>query len=239
MATYLLSWNPKVYKWTHDFSKPYRGDWTTSSKGIVPGDRLFMIRLGKEPRGIIGAGQATSEVVERHVDCELEMCDPERPFPMSKLESGLLKKGYWHPRASGGSIPEDVARQLEREWAKFLGKPFRPTPTAEASAIEGILREIVTYSRSRSPKQREAALQESNWTCAACEVDFSQVLGGDGKRVLQVHHRKQLSSEHTPVITKPSDLAVVCANCHLMIHAKRDKPIPVETLRRRLKRWST
>jgi 5-methylcytosine-specific restriction protein A len=56
-----------------------------------------------------------------------------------------------------------------------------------------------------------------------------------GKRVLQVHHRKQLSSRDAPALTKPEDLAVVCANCHLLIHYDPKRALSVKALRKKLK----
>ena len=52
---------------------------------------------------------------------------------------------------------------------------------------------------------------------------------------MQVHHRKQLSSRDTPTVTKVSDLAVVCANCHLLLHLDQEKALGVEELREMLR----
>jgi predicted HNH restriction endonuclease len=60
------------------------------------------------------------------------------------------------------------------------------------------------------------------------------VLDGRGVRVLQVHHRKQLSAREAPSITKLGDLAVVCANCHLLLHLDPKNALKVEKLREML-----
>jgi 5-methylcytosine-specific restriction protein A len=49
-----------------------------------------------------------------------------------------------------------------------------------------------------------------------CGFDFEAVYGELGKHFAHVHHRKQLKSGER--VTKPGDLAIVCANCHAMIH---------------------
>ncbi len=59
-----------------DFQKDgnlYFGRWSCgNSKNIRPDDRVFMIRLGKDPRGIMASGRADSEVYkDRHWDEEL------------------------------------------------------------------------------------------------------------------------------------------------------------------------
>ena len=99
------------------------------------------------------------------------------------------------------------------------------------SALEGQLTETRVARRSRNAKLRRAALLEAAGKCAACQTDFGALLGGRGRRVLQVHHRRQMSDRDQPEWTDVDDLDVVCANCHLMIHADRDAPLPAEALR--------
>lgn len=101
-------------------------------------------------------------------------------------------------------------------------------------AIEGIARETTITSRGRSEPLRRAALARAGGICEACGMDYSALAGGLGLRVLQVHHRQQLSLVEEPTVNGLDDLAVVCANCHLMIHADVSRAIPVEELRRRL-----
>src|ERR1043165_5256318 len=77
MPTYLLVWNPKKWHWWDDLGDSFRkagkyyvGDWSSgNSKSIRKGDRVFLIRLGKEPRGIVASGFATSAPEEgKHWD---------------------------------------------------------------------------------------------------------------------------------------------------------------------------
>lgn len=97
--------------------------------------------------------------------------------------------------------------------------------------VEGIARESVVLSRSRSAILRREALRVSGGTCACCGVDFSQVLNGRGLRALQVHHIRQLALRETPEATTLSDLAVVCANCHAIIHTDLKVAMKVEELK--------
>lgn len=78
---------------------------------------------------------------------------------------------------------------------------------------EGIARETTVITKSRSGKLKKAALTNARGICAVCGIDYSQVLGGLGGRVLQVHHRKQLALADEPQDNCIEDLAVVCANC--------------------------
>lgn len=99
------------------------------------------------------------------------------------------------------------------------------------SILEGIARELTVMARSRSRKLRDLALRRSHGVCEACGTDFSVLLGGKGTHVLQVHHRRQLALQDAPKLTGPDDLAVVCANCHAIIHADLLSAMSVEALR--------
>lgn len=69
MNTFLFAWNPNRWDWT-DLEESIdqletvgyvERRWSCgNSKSIKKGDRVFLIRLGKEPRGIMGSGYAKS-----------------------------------------------------------------------------------------------------------------------------------------------------------------------------------
>jgi predicted HNH restriction endonuclease len=48
---------------------------------------------------------------------------------------------------------------------------------------------------------------------------------------LQVHHLLQLNADDKPRITRVDELAVVCANCHLLLHLNPRRAIQPSTLR--------
>lgn len=103
--------------------------------------------------------------------------------------------------------------------------------SASPSIVEGIAREAKVVTRSRSRKLRRSAMERSKGVCEACGTDYSKLFGGKGLRVLQVHHREQLALQDLPRLTSPDELAVVCANCHTMIHSDPLRAMPVEALR--------
>ena len=105
---------------------------------------------------------------------------------------------------------------------------------AEESDIEGTKTEVTNLKTKRSQKLRNLAFKAAHGICCVCCRDYSKVLSGRGVRVLQVHHRDQLSARDVPSISKVSDLAVVCANCHLLLHLDPGKALSVEQLREML-----
>lgn len=142
MATYLLIWNPEYYPWDDiadaaqeiKRKRVFSWGWSTGSrKSIQKGDRLFLIRLGKEPKGIMASGWATSDVYPDthwnnsqtqkealYVDIDFDRIlvpGIDRIINIDLLENHpVLKKKYWHPRGSGAEIPDDVANELEEIW---------------------------------------------------------------------------------------------------------------------------
>jgi hypothetical protein len=90
-------------------------------------------------------------------------------------------------------------------------------------APEGGERLVTHLRRERSPKLRNAKIaavlrsESGNLICEACDFDFAVTYGKIGKGFAEVHHRKQLANSG-PRKTALSDLAVLCSNCHRIIH---------------------
>lgn len=128
------------------------------------------------------------------------------------------------------------ASQIERTTKPATSSENRSSSEPETrftgeSDLEGLVTEVVRFQRKRSRKLRDLAFQQANGVCCVCERDFSKLLGGRGMRVLQVHHRDQLAARDEPTLTTVSDLAVVCANCHLLLHLDANKALNVDELR--------
>ena len=124
-------------------------------------------------------------------------------------------------RETGLAIPRD-AMQVPSHLAARVWRVARGLPsTAVDKRMEGMVTE--SKSKYRDPALRSAALALADGRCAGCEKNYRRVAGGKGEKCLVVHHKKQLKDTDQPVETRVSDLAVVCANCHMLIHANRDK----------------
>jgi 5-methylcytosine-specific restriction protein A len=147
MNTYLLTWSPRKWQWK-DLQKRIseikrKGrcitDWSCgNNESIVKGDRLFLLRQGEEPRGIVGAGWAESQSYEEihwreekakvgkttmYVSVRWEkLLDPDREsiFPREWLNKGILSHVNWNTQISGITIRPEVADVLEERWADFL-----------------------------------------------------------------------------------------------------------------------
>lgn len=78
-------------------------------------------------------------------------------------------------------------------------------------------------------KEREF-LRLGKLPCEACTFDFYQKYGDLGYKYIECHHRTPLSEFSSTTSTTLNDLALVCSNCHRMLHRKVDT-LSVEGLR--------
>ena len=113
---------------------------------------------------------------------------------------------------------------------------------SDVKGKEGKGRLVQHLLRERDPrlvraKKKTVLNAKGRLECEACDFDFSIVYPGLGEKFCEVHQRISLgnSSKRESTTTSLEDLAILCSNCHRMIH--RTKPMEsVPTFRRRLKR---
>jgi len=79
---------------------------------------------------------------------------------------------------------------------------------------------------------RNKCIEIHGLRCKACDFDFLETYGDVGKGFIEVHHKKPLFSLDEEVnVNAETDLVPVCANCHRMIHRKKNAILTVEELR--------
>jgi 5-methylcytosine-specific restriction enzyme A len=93
-------------------------------------------------------------------------------------------------------------------------------------AAEGRLltRKHIVRERNRrlvENKRKQAMKRYGKLTCEACEFDFAIRYGNRGIGFIECHHTKPVEALTEGHRTHLDDLALVCANCHRMIHRER------------------
>lgn len=200
-------------------------------KGIIGSG--WIVR-GPTPDGHYSARQASEGKTTNYVGVVFDtLLDPEiaPPLPRSALDVGVLGAVNWDTQASGIEVAEPAASELEELWYAHLKKPLPPQPLTlaadpELAALEGAAKERLVLHRERESALRHAKVREAQRRSGGrlvCEVpgcgfDFFERYGEIGRDFAHVHHLKPLSERTRPTKTKLSELAVVCANCHAMIH---------------------
>jgi len=143
---YLITHNPDRWTWP-DFENvlskvqsgtPIEEPWTFANKNAVIGDRVFLMMVGKNKRGIYAAGNIISEKYEapHFISARAEQGDTAprvkilfdwiiNPNNDKILSQEFLTKRFpeqnWSSRQSGDYINKNILYDLEIEWGKKIG----------------------------------------------------------------------------------------------------------------------
>jgi 5-methylcytosine-specific restriction protein A len=115
-----------------------------------------------------------------------------------------------------GGIDADIESQSD------IGAEFGVAATASIT-------ETRKYAYHRKiERNRTAAKQAKKFhglRCQACDLDFSERYGEIGKGFIEAHHLRAIATLEEGVAVSydiAADFAVLCANCHRMIHRSAD-----------------
>lgn len=75
----------------------------------------------------------------------------------------------------------------------------------------------------RNPRLSKEAKRVHGYSCQVCGFDFEAIYGDLGHDYIEAHHRISLASlpkDKSVTLSPKDDFAVVCANCHRMLHRK-------------------
>ena len=81
-----------------------------------------------------------------------------------------------------------------------------------------------THERNRKLVERVKALaleRQGKLICDVCRFDFAEWYGEIGEGFIECHHTRPLSALTKERKSRVSEVALVCSNCHRMIHRKR------------------
>ena len=85
----------------------------------------------------------------------------------------------------------------------------------------------------RNSKLKTAAIRHHGFTCKICGFNFGEKYGERGDGYIEVHHRIPVSDQNkSPDVNPVTDMIVVCANCHRMIHRKKNEILKPEELKK-------
>lgn len=253
---YLLIWNPNNWEWNRDdldtkIESIRRGRrivdrWSCgNSKNIQVGDQIYLMRLGKEPRGIFAAGtvvRSPYEDIHWNVEKQLKgepasyidfayetLLDPETDMILSR---DLLKSDpelslmHWDSQLSGISIRSEIIRKFESKWQSLTGEEFDILPEQISNPdkyIEGAKRQVIVNAYERSTTARRKCIEHYGAVCVVCNFDFKETYGSAATGIIHVHHLIPLAGIGDEYEIDPiSDLRPVCPNCHAVIHSKKE-----------------
>lgn len=138
----LLTWNPANFSWGHDYldaidrtasGEVVQSDWSTGSRktGLDYRDRAYLLRQGKDSRGIVASGRVTGPVhngkhwdgsgrTANYVDVEWDtVLEPQDGLPWDELEAEIPTQD-WTPQGSGTLVRPENEDSLEQLWNEHL-----------------------------------------------------------------------------------------------------------------------
>lgn len=195
MTAYLFGWNPgqrnpesiadQVRQVERNGSAVVR--WRSGNRrSLQPGSRAFLIRLGSEPRGIVGAGRTRTEPDdEPAVEIDFEILSEAPLVPLSVLEAPPFSVFQWSIQASGVAVPDNVAEQLEALLGadqSLTGIPGRVHQMRNAPSADDYVRALTALEPRINERQRR--LFQLHYAATDRTASASELAAGVG---LQSH----------------------------------------------------
>ncbi|MFJ3270340.1 HNH endonuclease [Streptomyces sp. NPDC086776] len=172
-----------------------------------------------------GVARKTFDIATRHPDYH------GKPTNGGALDVEALNEFLTRPDQM-----TEVARLIRQGIAAGELQALAPTDDEDFddafSAPEGrlLLRRHRARERNKGLRKKKISSvlrQGGSLACEACGFDFEEVYGDRGAGYIECHHVVPLH-EAGEGRTKLSDLALICANCHRVIHRRAPWPIPAE-----------
>lgn len=268
MATYLLNYNPIRWEWEGineainqlKQNGSYIDSWSCGNrKNIEVGDRVFVIKLGNEERGIIASGlvyngwyqdiswdeeKVKAGRLANYIDVDFDIIlNPKKNIlKYEELQKGKLGNMEWSNQSSGIIIPSEIAIELERVWSNYNNNVTIQNNNTNRNELipeeivnsnnyfEGSTVKILVNRFERNAEARRVCIQHYGCKCYACKVTLADIYGERAKDFIHVHHIVPLRKIGKRYKLNPiKDLRPLCPNCHAVIH--RYKPeITIEEL---------
>ena len=125
------------------------------------------------------------------------------------------------PQIKGGAF--GVKRKY---WSLNLDQDFPNNIEIDGEFPEGKIVERIHKVRERNSQVVELAKQNfkkrhGKLFCQVCNFDFEKTYGKIGEDFVEGHHTIAVSDMPPNYKTKPEEIAVLCSNCHRMVHKRR------------------
>ena len=152
--------------------------------------------------------------------------DPEHETP-GLSRNNRLQEEVWREFAGRPKDLRQVADAIARACAILPQDSVRIDEPVEDEVLpEGrvLTRLHLLRERSRAlvERKRERTLARTGrLACEVCDFDFARVYGELGIGFVECHHLVPLAELPRVRTTRLTDLAIVCANCHRMLHRTR------------------
>ena len=140
MATFILTWNPELSAWDREYMQDEIDEyglswmpWSTGPRksGIEQGDRIYMLKQGPEPRGLVARGTAILEIGQgphwgdsrktaNYVDVDWDtILNDDEVLPLEKLKD--IDTFTKRIQSSGNMLPAESEVDVDKLWDAWIG----------------------------------------------------------------------------------------------------------------------
>jgi hypothetical protein len=205
-----------------------------------------LILMYQRPHNVTYLTHLVTPVNSKYVDCR--KTNPEYPWGrevviVARATAGIpaplnisfssVNQGHCYRIDSIDTKEQDIDVQAiiwnafqpymvpELELARIIDVP---DVAPELYALEGIERMFMGMHRfrERNPvlvqRKKNEAISQNKLFCACCNFNFALAYPEHGDGFIECHHNKPINQGER--ITTLDDLALVCSNCHRMLHRK-------------------
>jgi 5-methylcytosine-specific restriction enzyme A len=157
----------------------------------------------------------------------MKLCNFLRLDPSYKgkgLErGGKLEEEIWEEFANDKDLLKSVAQGIVQGIQTTPIEPLIEDEEDEFPEGRVLYRQHRVRERNRKlvAKTKEVALKKGKLSCGICGFDFYKTYGELGRGFIECHHTVPVSEYAKVKGTKLKDLALVCSNCHRMLHRRR------------------
>tara|TARA_B110000240_G_scaffold197376_1_gene252375 strand:+ start:341 stop:1222 length:882 start_codon:yes stop_codon:yes gene_type:complete len=144
-------------------------------------------------------------------------------FLLSKTYQSTIK--YMGYTRYDDDISEFLVKELNFNQLLGIEAELVNIDPKEKGVMEGKRKLSLHYKIERNSniikmKKLEEKKNKGSLACEICNFNFEKKYGAKGRDYIECHHNTPLSRIKYGSVTKLSDLSLLCANCHRMIHRK-------------------
>lgn len=216
-------------------------------KGTLKNKKFSNVRLSDAPHyfatATIGKVYADKKSTKNDFFATIDNFVPFKQAVLAKIDMAYLenipesrKSNYWRDgvrpidenvyylitsKSRQNEISEPKASYIVDEQSNELESVSEGTPSK---------RYVTTYERN--PKYRKQAIAIHGDSCLACGFNFGDFYGDYAEGYIHIHHIVPVSEFELPKKIDPEvDLIPLCANCHSVVHRKKDRTLSVEEIK--------
>lgn len=125
---------------------------------------------------------------------------------------------------------EEAVSQIKASMSNTSGRSLPSIKQTTEGGYKLVTHKIIERNPNFIKKFKLAMLDiEGKLSCSVCEFDFEDFYGDIGHSFIECHHLIPISKYEGPHAINKDDLALVCSNCHSMLH--KSLAITIDELR--------